>query len=225
MTTALLGFLPWADAARGVDVRENPSILAVERASALVPGAVPIGVTVSHEGVLEAVRRAEQLGARVVVAVGQTPTGPRLERCGRVPSVLAPARAGEGAPWLLAPDAEALVRFLNAHAVVEAGTAPFAVSDDAGGYYCDHLCVELARLSRRTGAEARFLHVTAIDGCDASVREARLEQYARQVAAVARYLEGCVWWHSGEMKRAARRRTARSQCLGGARATPRRPTP
>jgi pyrrolidone-carboxylate peptidase len=110
-----------------------------------------------------------------------------------VPSVLAPADAGEDAPWLLAPDAEAIVGFVNEHAVAAAGTAPFAVSEDAGGYYCDHLCVELARLSRRTGAEARFLHVTAIDGCDAAVREARLGQYARQVAAVARYLEGRVW--------------------------------
>lgn len=190
----LLGFLPWRDEARGVDVRENPAFVAATEAAVLLrlagadAHAVGVEVEVSSGGVLAAVVEAERLGACVVVAAGQTQTEPRVERWGRVPAAVAPAAAGEATPWLLAPDAEALAGLVDAHAVAGAGTEPCLASDDAGGSFCDQLCVELVRLGRRLPVRARFVHLTAVDGCPTAVRDARVVQYARQLAAVARYL-------------------------------------
>ncbi len=189
---ALLGFLPWTDAARGVAVRENPALLASLRAARALRRqgfeVACLAVPVSDEGVVDAVRAAERLEAGVVIGCGQTLTAPRVERFGRAPSRLAPPTPGEEPPWLLAPDATALARMLQRHALPEARLEPMRVSDDAGGYYCDHLCVELARLSRRRPVRARFLHLTAIDGCAPALRSARLEQYAHQLVVLVRHL-------------------------------------
>jgi pyrrolidone-carboxylate peptidase len=188
----LLGFAPWVDEARGLAVVENPSQLAVQRAASLLAdagvAACARAVEVSDEGVLAAVAEADRLEADVVVALGQTPTEPRVERFGRVPSRLRPAQEGECSPWLLASDADELAALLDSHVDDTAGLEPWRVSEDAGAYFCDHLCVELARLSRRSGATTRFLHVTAIDGCPPDVREARIALYARQVAVLAGHL-------------------------------------
>jgi hypothetical protein len=192
----LLGFAAWTDASRGLSVAENPAALAVHRAARRLSRrgfqAQALSVEVSDDGVLDAAGEAERLGAEVVIAIGQTPTGPRVERFGRIPSRLRPPSADEPSPWLLAPDADALVMLLSSHIDDMARLEPWRTSDDAGAYHCDHLCVELARLSQRTGATTRFLHVTAIDGCPADVREARVEAYARQTALLAEHLAGRV---------------------------------
>jgi hypothetical protein len=78
---------------------------------------------------------------------------------------------------------------LNALIDPDAMVESFTASEDAGGYFCDHLCVELARESRRRPIRARFLHVTAVDGCSPAVRAARLRQYGRQIRATVEWLE------------------------------------
>jgi pyrrolidone-carboxylate peptidase len=69
-----------------------------------------------------------------------------------------------------------------------AATEPFVMSEDAGRYFCDHLCVELVRESRLRPLQARFLHVTAIDDCPPEVQEARLQLYAKQVRVAVDWL-------------------------------------
>jgi pyrrolidone-carboxylate peptidase len=188
----LLGFAPWSDETRGIVVAENPARLAAAQSARLLVAdgleAEALAVEVSAAGVVAAVDEAERRGAGLVLALGQTPAGPRVERWGRVPSPLRPATGDDAGPWLLAPDADALVELLEGCADDAALLEPWRVSDDAGAYYCDQLCVELARLARRTGAVTRFLHVTAIDGCTADVREARVALYARQVSRLVAHL-------------------------------------
>jgi hypothetical protein len=111
-----------------------------------------------------------------------------VERQGLVPGDWAPAAPDEPTPWLLAPDAEALAAELSQLSIAEAGTPPFEASDDAGGYYCDHLCVELVRELRRRPLQARFLHVPAIDGCTPEVKDARIRQYVLQIRATVDWL-------------------------------------
>ena len=189
---ALLGFLPWSDPARSAVVRENPAALAAERcARALADEGRPaefVPVSVSAEGIAGAIQSIRRSQSNVVVALGQTKTAPRVERFGKVPGVWAPALAGEESPWLLATDAADLASVLNELREPESGTLPFTVSEDAGAYYCDHLCVESARETRLRPLRARFLHVTEIDGCTPEVREARLRQYARQARAAVDWL-------------------------------------
>ena len=188
----LLGFAPWTDASRGVAVGRNPAQLAAHHARRLLSdrgsNVDALSVEVSDEGVLAAADEVERRGANVVVALGQTPTEPRVERFGRVASRLRPQAAAEDSPWLLAPDADELAALLASHVDAEAALEPWRASDDAGAYYCDHLGVELARLARRTGATTRFLHVTAIDGCPSAVQEARVALYARQVTSLVDHL-------------------------------------
>lgn len=192
MRVALLGFLPWSDPTRAIAVRENPSALAAERCAAELSSrgidAAFVPVAVSEQGIRDAVLALEGGRPHVVVAAGQTPGGPRVERFGRVPGAWSPARADGPGPWLLAPDAAALARALNRFEAPFAEIEPFGASDDAGGYYCDHLCVELARFARANGARARFLHLTAIDGVPPRVRDARVATYARRLAAVVAWL-------------------------------------
>jgi len=189
---ALLGFVPWSDPDRGVAALENPAALAAERcARALVEEGFPatfVPIRVSAEGIGQAMEAIRRLQSTIVVALGQTSTEPRVERFGHVPGAWAPPTPGEQAPWLLAPDADDLAEALNGLSEVAAETLPCRASEDAGGYFCDHLCVELVRESRRRPVRARFLHVTAIDGCSPEVREARLRQYARQTRAVVDWL-------------------------------------
>lgn len=192
MDIALLGFLPWTDPSRGIAVRRNPSAMAAEACTgrlaqkgfrvAFVP------VAVSDEGVRKARFVIDFLKPKVVVALGQTKGAPRVERWGRVPGAWAPALADEPQPWLLAPDAEDLAALLRTIDDEAAQLEPFAVSDDAGAYFCDNLVVELARWSRSTGRRARFLHVTAIDDAHPSVAEARLRLYERHIEATALWL-------------------------------------
>jgi pyrrolidone-carboxylate peptidase len=195
----VMGFLPWRDPQRGTDVRENPAAIAANRCAlqlaeeGFVAAFVP--VPVSGEGITQAIDRARRLEAEVVVAVGQTPTGPRVERFGRVPGAWAPAADGEAAPWPLADDAPALTDALNALSDPAAQTEPFVASDDAGGYFCDHLCVELVRETRRRPLRARFLHVTEIDSCPPAVREARLSMYTKQIRAAVEWLSANVASH------------------------------
>lgn len=184
---ALLGFLPWTDPAREVAVQLNPSAVAAERC-ALAIGAAFVPVGVSGDGIAAAMKQVAALDADLIVAMGQTPTGPRVERLGRVPGKWSPAVEGEQQPWLLAPDAADLAVYLNGLSDPLADTAPFVASDDAGGYFCDHLCVELVRESRCRSIRARFLHVTAVDACTPDVREARISQYARQMEATVEWL-------------------------------------
>jgi pyrrolidone-carboxylate peptidase len=192
---ALLGFLPWVDVARDRNVRENPSAIAAELCARELAGegraATFVPVAVSGEGINEAMEVVRLLSADVVVALGQTgardPT-PRVETQGIVPGAWAPASEDEPKPWPLAPDAEVLVAKLNELTIAEAETAPFRTSDDPGGYFCDHLCVELVREARRRPLQARFLHVTPIDGCSPEVRDGRIRQYVRQTRATVEWL-------------------------------------
>jgi len=189
---ALLGFLPWTDPSRGIAVQTNPAALAAEACTgrlaekgyrvAFVP------VVVSDEGVRKARETVDAMDPKVVVAVGQTKGGPRVERWGRVPGAGSPALPDEEQPWLLAPDAEELAALLRTIDAEGAELEPFAVSDDAGGYFCDNLVVELARWSRRTGRDARFLHVTAIDLSPPDVAQARLRSYECHIEATALWL-------------------------------------
>ncbi len=187
-----MGFLPWREPERNRDVRENPAAIAANRSAVQLAeaglDAVFVPVPVSGVGITQAMERVRLLRAEVVVAVGQTPTAPRVEQFGRVPGAWAPVEPGEVEPWPLAPDAAALAAALNALQDPAAETEPFTASDDAGGYYCDHLCVELVREVRRRPMRARFLHVTEIDSCTRSVREARLALYTRQIRAVVELL-------------------------------------
>lgn len=189
---AILGFMPWADPARQIAVRENPSAIvadlcARELAASGLPAAF-VPVEVSGDGITKAMEMVRLLGAQIVVALGQTPTEPRVERLGRVPGLWAPAAESEVAPWSLAPDADELVIELNRLQEPAAELKPFRASDDAGAYFCDHLCVELVRDARVRGTKARFLHITAVDGCPPDVREARLLQYTRQARATVEWL-------------------------------------
>lgn len=189
---ALLGFLPWSDPARQIAVRENPSAIVANRCalelaeSGLAAAFVPVAV--SGEGIQQALEMVRLLDSEIIVALGQTPTEPRVERFGRAPGVWSPRVDGEEAPWLLASDAEELAVELNRSVDPAAQLQPFRASDDAGAYFCDHLCVELARDARVRGTQARFLHITAVDGCPSDVREARLRQYTRQARATVEWL-------------------------------------
>jgi hypothetical protein len=189
---ALLGFLPWNDPGRNVAVRENPAAITAERcARALAQdghSATFVPVPVSGDGIRRALEAARLLDAEIIVALGQTPTEPRVERVGRVAGSWSPAVVGETTPWTLAPDADELVARLNSLADPAAQLQPFRASDDAGAYFCDHLCVELARDARVRPVSSRFLHLTAIDDCAAEVKAARLGQYARQARAVVEWL-------------------------------------
>jgi pyrrolidone-carboxylate peptidase len=188
----VLGFLPWTDPERREAVRENPAALAAEQCARLLAGdghiTKFIAVGVTADGVTRAMESVRLFEPDVVVAAGQTRTEPRVERFGRVPGAWSPLKRHEESPWLLAADAEELVAAVNALNDPAAATAPFRSSDDAGGYFCDHLCVELVRETRRRPMHARFLHITAIDDCTPVVREARLAMYARQMRAVAEIL-------------------------------------
>lgn len=192
LRVAFLGFLPWTDEARQVRVVENPAGLAAARAAAVLAErglpAIFVPMAVSSEGIQQALAAIRAFDAPIVVALGQTRTEPRIERYGRVPGAFAPAGQGEAQPWELAPDADELARMLGRVRVPGAGTAPVRASDDAGAYFCDHLCVELVRESRASRRAARFLHVTAIDGCEDPVREARVAEYTAQALAIAEYL-------------------------------------
>lgn len=189
---ALLGFLPWMDVERGIAVPINPA----ERAAALcVEGlvqdgkeAVFIPVEVSAQGIGTAMELLRRHAPTVVVALGRTPTAPRVERWGRVPLSELPLKPGEEAPWLLAPDAEELALHLASLDESEAEVASFSVSDDAGAYFCDHLCVELARDARARGTQARFLHVPGVEGCSQQVSDARVGLYVRQARAAVEWL-------------------------------------
>lgn len=189
---ALLGFLPWTDPSRGIAVRVNPSALAAEASMArLVRKGYRVAfvpVSVSDEGVRKARQTLDSMAPEVVVAVGQTKGAPRVERWGRVPGRWAAASPDEPRPWLLAPDADELSALLRTIDDEAAALEPFAASDDAGGYFCDNLVVELARWSRVTGNAARFLHVTAIDESPPEVAEARLRLYERHIEATALWL-------------------------------------
>lgn len=189
---ALLGFLPWTDPSRDIAVSVNPSALSAEGCAKKLSRdgyrAAFVPVAVSEEGIEQARGALERMEPKVVVAVGQTKGAPRVERWGQVPSSLAPARADEVTPWLLAPDADELASLLADIDDPAAKLLPFGPSDDAGGYFCDKLCVELVRYSRRKGAEARFLHVTAIDDVPATVAEARVKLYECHIAATVRWL-------------------------------------
>lgn len=189
-----MGFLPWKDETRGIAVKINPA----ERAAALcVEGlerdgvdAAFVPVAVSEEGIRQAITRLAEEEPSVVVALGRTPTGPRVERLGRVPLACSPARPNEETPWLLAPDATELAAYLSTFADATARSLAFTASDDAGAYYCDNLCVELVRYARSKCIDARFLHVTGVDDCASDVAEARIRQYARQARATVDWLLG-----------------------------------
>jgi pyrrolidone-carboxylate peptidase len=186
---AVLGFLPWTDAVRGVGARDNPSALAAERAASALASdgyqARFLGVPVSGEGIAAVVEGVVAFDPCVCVAIGQARETPRVERHGLVPGAWSAHDAASG-PFVLVPDAEALAAHLSTLRDPAAATGPFEPSDDPGGYFCDHLCVELAIDARTRGTRAAFLHVPPIDGVDAGTREARVAQYARQaVAAVA----------------------------------------
>lgn len=189
---ALLGFLPWKDPARAIAVDVNPSALAAEASaraferSGVLARFFPIEV--SERGIRGAQAFLERERPTIAVAVGQTRGAPRVERFGRVPGAWATLQPSESAPWLLAPDAEGLARHLSVFREEAALLEPFSASDDAGGYYCDHLCVEMARWSRDTGSPARFLHVTAIDGLSPETAAARLRVYERQIAETVHWL-------------------------------------
>ncbi len=189
---ALLGFLPWTDSERGVVVRENPAAIVAERCARELAesgiSAVFVPVPVSGEGIRTAMKTIAELRSDIVIALGQTKTAPRVERFGRAPGSWSPAAPNEESPWLLAPDADVLAVELNQWNIAAAATEPFVPSDEAGAYFCDHLCVELVRLARMTPISARFLHITAIDECSAEVRAARLDQYTRQVRAAVDWL-------------------------------------
>lgn len=192
MDIALFGFLPWTDPSRKIHVSVNPSALAAEAcARALARDGFRVSflpIAVSAEGVEGARRALDRMQPSIAIAVGQTPGGPRVERYGRVPGPWAPAHAEEVTPWLLAPDADELARALADIDDPAAELEPFHPSDDAGAYFCDHLCVELARWSRETGGQSRFLHVTAIEGVPARVGMARVQVYERQIAATVTWL-------------------------------------
>lgn len=184
------GFLPWVDPGRDLDVRENPAILsaisAVERLRAEGLRAVALGVEVTANGIRETIRRIEQLAPSVVVSLGQGRETSRVERFGRVPGAW--TETAEDGPWPLPSDAARVLSAVNACVDPAALTGPFVVSDDPGAYFCDHLCVELVRASRRCGFRATFLHVPPIDGVSGAIRSARLAQYSAQAAAAARVL-------------------------------------
>lgn len=184
--------MPWDDAERGVSVALNPAHLAASRcASELVAAGVDatfVPVEVSAEGITWAMRRVQALSSSIVVALGRTSTGPRVERLGRVPGVWEPAMLEEESPWLLAPDADELATHLSTFVEPEANTGDFVASDDAGAYFCDHLCVELVRDARVRGSRSRFLHVPGIDGYPDAVKEARIRQYVRQARATVKWL-------------------------------------
>lgn len=190
----LLGFLPWTDPAREIQVTENPAALAAEAASRRLveagwqAGFVP--VEVSPEGITAAMARVAAWAPPLVLAVGQTRRTARVERMGRVPGAWAPAAEGEPQPWWLVASPEPLIERLNRLLEPRGETEPFTASDDPGGYYCDHLCVELSRDARRRGSRAIFLHVPPIADLAAEVRAARLLQYERQLVAAAE------WAHS-----------------------------
>lgn len=192
MDIALLGFLPWTDPSRGIDVRRNPSAIAAEactgRLSQKGHRVAFVPVAVSDEGVRRAREAIDALRPKVVVALGQTKGAPRVERYGRVPGRWSPALPDEPRPWLLAPDADQLAAMLRTIDDEAAQLEPFSASDDAGAYFCDNLVVELARWSRSTGHDARFLHVTAIDDAPPSVADARLRLYERHIEATALWL-------------------------------------
>lgn len=187
MRVALLGFLPWIDASRGTDVRENPAAISAEMCARELDAAF-VPIEVSGKGIVRAMEAVRLSGAEVVVAVGQTSTGPRVERFGKVPGVWAPATDDEAMLWEIAPDAQAIADRLNTLHDPAAETELFVASEDAGGYFCDHLCVELGREMRQRSIRARFLHVTAIDGCLPPVRDARIRMYAKQIAATVEWI-------------------------------------
>lgn len=195
---ALLGFLPWTDDARAIAVRENPAALAAARARDALGGRYEARlheIEVTPAGIDAARAFLAAFAPRVTVALGQTRDALRVERQGVVPGRWTARAAAEGPfPLLVDADgaparaAEALVAHLAPLVDPAAeGPAPI-VSDDPGAYYCDHLCVELSLDARARGARAAFLHVPAIDGCAAAVREARLAQYARMAVATAEWL-------------------------------------
>lgn len=192
---ALLGFLPWIDEARGIRVGENPSALVAEAvagqlaADGLDARFIPVGV--SESGIRSAMAELVAFAPDQAIALGQTrPTmHPRVERAGQVPGEWAPSAEDERRPWTLAPDAEALSAVLNELLDPLAQTGAFAASDDPGGYYCDHLCVELARDARRRGSGALFLHISPVDAVSPAVRDARLSQFTRQTL---RAVEWCL---------------------------------
>jgi hypothetical protein len=201
---ALLGFLPWTDDARAIAVRENPAALAAARAAATLARSPQVtdarahAIEVSAAGVDGARAFLADFAPRATVALGQTRDALRVERQGVVPGAWTRRVASEG-PFPLLIDggdaeddaglAEALAARL-APLVDPQLTPPLVVSDDPGGYYCDHLCVELSLDARARGARAAFLHVPAIDGCEPALREARLALYARLAVATAEWLLG-----------------------------------
>lgn len=191
MQVMLLGFRPWVDSSCGIAVLENPSELVAKSVFLrLLEEGVAAGfcsVEVSAEGIEAAMSEVRISGASVVVALGQTRGAPRVERMGRVPGEWTPARAGEPQPWMLIPNPSGLLEELNTHTDPIANTGPFTISDDAGGYFCDHLCVELARDSRIRGNRALFLHLSAIQDLPPLVRQARLSQYEAQVFAAVEW--------------------------------------
>ena len=145
------------------------------------------GVEVSGEGIDAAMRELCAFDPIVSVALGQTPSEPRVERAGVVPGAWT-GRDRSAGPFVLWPDAEGLAMRLNAIADPRAHVAPFSASDDPGAYFCDNLCVELAIDAAVRRSRATFLHVTAIDGVSSELRAARIDQYARQAELAVRHL-------------------------------------
>jgi pyrrolidone-carboxylate peptidase len=187
----VLGFLPWTDPARGVGARDNPAALAAERAAQLLArdgfDARFFGVPVSSEGIAAVVEGVVAFDPGVSVALGQGRETPRVERRGVVPGAWTSHDATKGT-FVIVQDADSLAAHLSTLVDPDAETGPFESSDDPGGYFCDHLCVELAVDARTRGAHAAFLHVPPIDHAGARVREARVAQYARQAAAAVTWL-------------------------------------
>lgn len=187
----VLGFLPWSDPSRGVGARENPAALAAERAARLLARdgfeARFLGVPVTSAGIAAVVEGVVAFDPAVSVALGQGRATPRVERRGVVPGAWSTHDAAAGT-FVLVQDAEALAAHLSTLVDPEAETGPFEPSDDPGGYFCDHLCVELAVDARTRGAHAAFLHVPPIDDAGERVRVARVAQYARQAAAAVAWL-------------------------------------
>lgn len=186
----VLGFLPWTDPAHGVGARDNPAALAAERAAQLLAHdgfeARFFGVPVSGEGIAAVVEGVVAFDPCVSVALGQGRATPRVERRGVVPGAWSMHTAN--GTFMLVQDAEGLAAHLSTLVDPDAETGPFESSDDPGGYFCDHLCVELAVDARTRGAHAAFLHVPPIDDAGERMREARIAQYARQAAAAVAWL-------------------------------------
>ncbi|MEZ6004119.1 MAG: hypothetical protein R3F33_08015 [Planctomycetota bacterium] len=124
---------------------------------------------------------------RVLLALGVHQSGGfRLERrSGARP----PSERGDvvGAVWGLGPRAQRETRVdLEAAARAMEAVSPLRVwiSDDAGGYVCDHICEHVLRRAEERGILGMFLHVPSQDELDVPGQEpvvaALIEELQRQ---------------------------------------------